>query len=94
MAYIIYIITTFLRKKNVCAADQSEIMSRLMGRVKDVVKIGLRSDPSLDVVQHPGTIYAKQHFSDLSYSCMPLVDFYNTLPKARESPVYYWMRLT
>lgn len=88
--------TTYLRKKNVCAADQSEIMSRLMGRVKDVVKIGLRSDPSLNVVQHPATIYAipKQHFSDLSYSCMPLADFYNTLPKARESLVYYWMRLT
>lgn len=66
-----------------------------MGRAKYVVKIGLHSDTSLDVVQHPDTIYAilKQHFSDLSYSCMPLADFYNTLPEGHESRVDYWVRL-
>ncbi|KAL2098393.1 hypothetical protein ACEWY4_007600 [Coilia grayii] len=90
------LMVVFLRKRNIPAADNSdEIMSRLMGRAKDVVRIGLRSDPSLDVVQHPDTIYAilKQHFGDLSYSCMPLADFYNTLPRSHENPVDYWVRL-
>ena len=90
------LMTVYLRKKNISALDQSEeIMSKLMGRAKDVVRIGLRSDPSLHVTQHPETIYAilRQHFSELSYSCMPLADFYGTLPKANESPVDYWVRL-
>lgn len=90
------LMVVFLRKRHIPADDQSdEIMSRLMGRAKDVVRIGLRSDPSLDVVQHPDTIYTilKQHFGDLSYSCMPLADFYNTLPKSHENPVDYWVRL-
>lgn len=90
------LMVVFLRKRHIPAHEQSdELMSRLMGRAKDVVRIGLRSDPSLDVVQHPDTIYTilKQHFGDLSYSCMPLADFYNTLPRTHENPVDYWVRL-
>lgn len=86
----------FFKKKNVCISDQAEeILSRLMGRAKDVVKIGLRSGPSLSVEQQPDEIYSilKQHFSDLSYSCLPLADFYSTLPRAHESPIDYWVRL-
>ncbi|XP_042559844.1 uncharacterized protein LOC122128886 [Clupea harengus] len=67
-----------------------------MGRAKDVVKIALRSDPSRDSNQHPEVIYAilKQHFSDISYSCMPLAaDFYSTLPEHKESAFDYWVRL-
>lgn len=58
-------------------------------------KIRIRSNPSFCVVQHSVTTYAilKQHFSDLSYSCMPLVDFYSTLPRAHESPSDYWVWL-
>ena len=38
----------YLRKKSIKIADQSdEIMGKLMGRAKDVVKIGIHSDPSL-----------------------------------------------
>lgn len=90
------LMSVYLKKKCVDAADQSvEIMGKLMGRARDVVRIGIRSDPSLSVEQHPDTIYAilKQHFSDLSYSCMPLADFYSTLPRAHESPIDYWVRL-
>lgn len=85
-----------LKKRNVNIGDQSdEIMSKLMGRARDVVKIGIRSDPSLRAEQKPDAICAilKQHFSDLSYSCMPLADFYSTLPRANESPLDYWVRL-
>ncbi|KAL2083763.1 hypothetical protein ACEWY4_021536 [Coilia grayii] len=46
-------------------------------------------------MQLPDTIYAilKQHLGDFSYSCMPLADFYNTLPRPHENPVDYWVRL-
>lgn len=86
----------YLKKRSVVIADQpDEIMNKLMGRAKDVVRIGLRSDPLLSIDQKPDTIYAilKQHFSDLSHSCMPLADFYSTLPRVRESPIDYWVRL-
>lgn len=87
---------TFLRKKKVAVADKAdELLSKLMGRAKDVVKIALRSDPSRNATQHPEIIYAilKQHFSDISYSCMPLADFYSTLPKQKEGALDYWVRL-
>lgn len=82
----------YLKKKNIGTADRpDEIMSRLMGWAKDVVRIGIRSDPSLSAEQQPETIFAilKHHFSDLSYSSMPLADFYSTLPKPHEGPVDY-----
>lgn len=85
-----------LKRRNIGIEDQfDEIMSKLMGRARDVVKIGIRSDPSLRVEQKPDAVYVilKQHFSDLSYSCMPLADFYSTLPRANESPLDYWVRL-
>lgn len=90
------LMSVYLKKKSANIADQSdEIMGRLLGRARDVVRIGIHSDPSLGVEQHPDAIYAilKQHFSDLSYSCMPLADFYSTLPKSHESPIDYWVRL-
>lgn len=90
------LMSMYLKKKNVDLADQSdEIMGKLMGRARDVARIGIRSNPSLSVELHPDAIYAilKQHFSDLSYSCMPLADFYSTLPRAHESPIDYWVRL-
>ena len=86
----------FLKKKKVVLADKAdEILSKLMGRAKDVVKIALRSDPSRDAAQHPEVIYMilKQHFSANSYSCMPLADFYSTLPAQKEGVLDYWVRL-
>lgn len=73
----------------------SEIMSKLMGKAKDVVRITLRSNPSLKPVENPNVVYdvLRQHFSDVTYSCMPLADFYSTVPVPGEAPVEYWFRL-
>ena len=44
--------------------------------------------------QNPGLIYdvLLQYFSDAS-SCLPLADFYATLPRPNENPVDYWLRI-
>lgn len=86
----------YLQKRNVKFTEQAdEIISRLMGRAKDIVKVALRSNPALDCTNHPEIIYSilKQHFSEVSYSSLPLADFYSTLPKHSENPVDYWLRL-
>lgn len=86
----------YLKRRHITVIDHAEeIMGRLMGKAKDVVRVSLRSNPSLDHVQHPVVIYSilKQHFSEMSYSSMPLADFYSTLPKHSECPIDYWLRL-
>ncbi|KAK2827457.1 hypothetical protein Q7C36_018383 [Tachysurus vachellii] len=59
------------------------ILSRLAGNARDVVKVA------------PATVFdiLKRNFSELTYSNMPMADFYNTLPKVDESPMDYWIRL-
>jgi hypothetical protein len=71
------------------------IMSRLMGKARDIVKGTLHSMPSLWPAEHSKLVFdiLKQHFSEVTYSSMPPADFYNTLPLAGESPVDYWIRL-
>src|SRR4029434_7673487 len=66
----------------------------ILGKARDVVKIGFRSDPLLETSCTPDVIYniLKQYFSDTS-SCLPLQDFYSTLPSQRENPIDYWIRL-
>lgn len=86
----------YLRKKGVPLAEQAdEVMSNLMGRAKDVIKIALRSNPSLKPKTNPRIVtdILKQHFSELTYSSMPLADFYGTLPVAGENAMEYWIRL-
>lgn len=86
----------YLRKRCVPIVDQSqEILSKLLGKAKDIVKIALRSNLSLNPVNNPKVIYdvLNHHFSDNKYSCMPVADFYITLPVAGENPVEYWVRL-
>lgn len=86
---------THLRKQKIPVYDQAEeIMSRLMGKARDVVKIALRVDPALNVKEKPELIYnvLLHYFSDAP-SCLPLADFYATLPRHRENPVDYWIRL-
>lgn len=70
-------------------------MSKIMGRARDVVRVGLRSDSRIDLSQGPGPVFdiLKQHFSDVVYSDMPLADFYSTLPLTGEKPFDYWIRL-
>ncbi|RXN35218.1 serine arginine-rich splicing factor 3 isoform X1 [Labeo rohita] len=87
---------TYLRKRGIPLAEQhQEILSRLMGKAKDVVRVTLRCNSALNPVENPKVIMdiLKQHFSDVSYSCMPLADFYGTVPLAGEGPVEYWVRL-
>lgn len=86
----------YFRKRGTPTNEQySEILSKLMGKAKDIVRITLRSSPSLKPQEKPDIVYSilRQHFSDVPYSCMPMADFYNTVPFARESPLDYWVRL-
>lgn len=90
------IMDVYLRKRGVPPQEYSqEIMSRLMGKARDIVKVTLRSIPSLRPAENSKLVFdiLKQHFSEVTYSSMPLADFYNTLPLAEESPMDYWIRL-
>ncbi|KAJ8009201.1 hypothetical protein DPEC_G00086440 [Dallia pectoralis] len=85
----------YIKKRKCEGSLQTEVvMGRLMGKARDVVKIGLRSNPSLQASCTPDCIYSMltQYFSSTS-SCLPLQDFYSTLPTRRENPVDYWLRL-
>ena len=87
--------TDYLKRQRCDVPDQAEeIMSRLMGKARDAVKIDLWGEESLDVKQNPDLIYhiLLQYFSDTS-SCLPLEDFYSTKPKLREDSVDNWTRL-
>lgn len=87
---------TYLRKRSIKLGEQhQEMLSRLMGKAKDIVRITLRSNPSLKPHENPKVVtdILKQHFSSVSCSSMPLADFYSTVPVAGENPVEYWIRL-
>lgn len=75
--------------------QHQEILSKLMGRARDIVKITLRSNSSLRPHENPKIItdILKQHFSEVTCSTMPLADFYSTVPAVGENPVEYWLRL-
>lgn len=86
----------YLLKRDIPTHNQSqEILARLMGKAKDVVKVTLRNNPSLDHIQTPGLIFdiLKQNFSELTYSSMPMADFYNTKPLPCEGVMEYWISL-
>ena len=87
---------TYLRKRGTPLEEQAqEILSRLSGKARDVIKIILRSNSFLKPSENPNVIIdiLKQHFSELTYSSMPLADFYNTLPVVGECAMDYWIRL-
>nr|XP_021336582.1 uncharacterized protein LOC103912040 [Danio rerio] len=86
---------SFLRRQMCPIQDQAEeIMCRLAGKAKDIVKISIRSDATLNVTAKPELIYSilMKYFSEAP-SCLPLADFYATLPGPKENPVDYWIRL-
>lgn len=86
----------YLMKRNVPKHQQSqEILARLMGKAKDVVKVTLRHNSALDPIQTPELIFdiLKEHFGELSYSSIPMADFYNTKPFQHEGVMEYWIRL-
>lgn len=70
-------------------------MGRLMGRARDLVRIGLHSNPQIDTTQDPEFIFSilKQQFSKTIYSTLPLTDLYATTPEVNEKPLDYWIRL-
>ncbi|XP_041836974.1 uncharacterized protein LOC121637109 [Melanotaenia boesemani] len=82
----------YLQKKGSSAEEQrDEVLGHLLGRAKSIVKIGLKSCPSVN----PEVIYGilRRYFSETPGSCLPLADFYATQPITNESPVDYWVRL-
>ena len=89
------LMTSYLKKRAIPVQQQSEeILAKLMGKAGDVVRIKLRNT-SIDHTRNPDKIFdiLKQHFSELTYSSMPLADFYNTFPKQGEDVMEYWIRL-
>lgn len=90
------LMTVYLRKKSFSVHEQSEeVLSRLRGQARDVVKVSLRSNPSTDLSQGPDPVFdiLKQHFTDVAFSGMPLADFCATHPLTGEQPFDYWLRL-
>lgn len=89
-------VSTYMRKRGVPLEDQADdVLGRLMGRARDVVRVGVRSNPSIDLSHGPAPVFdiLKRHFSDTAFSSMPLADFYATLPLAGEQAFDYWLRL-
>lgn len=90
------VMDVYLKKRGIPPNEHShEIISKLVGKAKDVVRVTLRSIPSLKPAEDPKLVFdiLKQHFSEVTYSSMPLADFYNTLPLTAENPMDYWIRL-
>lgn len=90
------LMTLYLKKRAIPVHEHSqEVLARLMGKAGDVVRIKLRNNTSIDHTANPHVIFdiLKQHFSELTYSSMPLADFYNTLPMPGEDAMEYWIRL-
>ncbi|XP_056333324.1 uncharacterized protein LOC130244810 [Danio aesculapii] len=83
----------YLSKLDVTDSEKiDEIINRVMGRAKDVMKVWLRNgttSPSVDSVFS----VLKQHFGDQCSSGIPLADFYSVKPNPREGAWDYWIRL-
>lgn len=90
------LMTLYLKKRAIPVHEHSqEVLAKLMGKAGDVVKIKLRNNTFINHAANPHVIFdiLKQHFSELTYSSMPLADFYNTLPMPGEDAMEYWIRL-
>lgn len=73
---------TYLNKKGLGVPEQGqEILDRLMGRAKDVVRTCIRNNPLINVSRDPHIIFSilRQHFGDAVSSTTPLRDFYETV---------------
>lgn len=80
-----------------CGSQQAFdlVMSRLMGKARDVVKVSLRCHPTLSDAELMDVVFdiLKRNFSELTFSDLPMKDFYNTLPFLGEDAMDYWIRL-
>lgn len=78
---------TYLNRKGFSVSEQGhEILDRLMGRAKDVVRTCIRNNPLINMSRDP-------HFGDAVSSTTPLRDFYETLSRRSKSGLDYWIRL-
>lgn len=88
-------VEVYLQKRDLPPCEQAEeVLNHLCGKAKSIVKVGLKSSSTGNPVA-PEAIYniLRRYFSDTPGSCLPLADFYATQPKAKETPVDYWIRL-
>lgn len=83
----------YLEKRGYTGSENvGEVMSRLMGRARDVTKVWMRNNPVVTDVKAVFSVL-KQHFGDTVCSGMPLADFYSIKPYANEGPIDFWIRL-
>lgn len=69
---------TYFNKKGFSASEQDqEILDKLMGHAKDVVRTCICKNPLIDVARDPHVIFSilRQHFGDAISSTTPLRDF-------------------
>lgn len=89
------VVMAYLRKQATPVAEQAEeVVNKLMGKAREVVRVGVRSNPLIVLSGGPGPIFdiLKQHFSDTFLYIMPLADFYATLTFLGEDPFEDWLR--
>lgn len=79
---------------NTCGELFDFLISRLSGRARDVFKVSLHSNSDLTLEGLPTSVFdvLERHFSDIAHPTMPMKDFYNTVPRAGESALDYWIR--
>lgn len=89
------LMTAYLRKRQVETEQcYGEIMERLAGKAKEIVKVSVRNSP-YNLEHNPDAMFnvLKQHFGEAISSSTPLFDFYATLPSTGESAFDYWLQL-
>lgn len=92
----IEIMELYLKKSSCPDAERVDtVLSHLLGRAKNIVKVALKSSSLSDTPVSPESIYAllRHYFSESPGSCLPLADFYAARPNNKETPVDYWVRL-
>lgn len=83
----------YLNKLDVTDSEMvDEIMNRVMGQARDVMRIWLCNGSTTPTVDSVFSVL-KQHFGDQSSSGIPLADFYSVRPYPSESAWDFWITL-
>ena len=70
------------------------MMSRLTGKARDVVKVSQCSHPEWSGAEMlTAVLTLKCNFSELTFSSLPMKDFYSTVPRAGEDAMDYLIHL-